>query len=940
MIEYKDKLTKNYKPVVYKSEKEVLNNINVSTFKFKRPGNEDDFNYQYSIFKHFKTNYLKSQICKYFIRGICPYYTNSKECQFAHSIKEINKQNYLKLIKDYENVKNTINLSCNYSKGYFILKPEYIVLIDYKNKYNLNITEDSINNDSGARSNIRKIIIKELFKDFMSFLLKDVLNSNYVLIDDLENIYIPAIGVNFKINLSFDLVYSKAALLKDLISNDNNSTNNINNQKYNNDVFKDKLVIYVKLIPCLEHLYEYFKNVIINSISNIIDNYNDNLKNEFENIELNKNKNNSNNNNTSLKNLNNDTKYKLLPNHTNNNNNKNEKFNKKLKDNKTKVIKEYKNKQMHLSIESNPNNIIPLNSKFIKSLIIKYSSNLMPDIYKSLFTLMKINENEYLQILSNDSMFINNLSKLFKDNNIGLKYFSSKNINDLISIFDVNNYIDEGNNIMNKDINLNIENNNKSYIINIVYSLDYLIDNYFKLYKDYCINYKISNCTINFNIITYVLFNNKVIFFSDNNNNNHICFISKLINIYNKLDCIEILELSYDLQINKIKNTNNNIKEDLNKLIVCNQKNKLANYIKDILNYEIINLNKDNNNINNNLLIKTEIQKFLYNILIVNDYDTIIQMAEDVSKFEYIGVDIEGSLYSKFNFYEYINSLNNPSKKEKYIKINPLTINLIQIYNKINNTVYLIDVYTLAYLNSDNVIYEALKSLLTFIFQSSNIIKIMHDCRGDILALKRMFNIYAVSVIDLSCMYLFLKQGQMQIDFKNRLFKYNNKQVLESYIKSLLDKNYKYNFNKIELSNNSKANTIVKFSELTKLIEENLIIPLNINKPGLNKVLSEFNYDINKQNIKVNYLKEKVGKLFKDKDFQKNSIFKRPIDLNSEWFNYSVMDCLYLENSYKNIKNQISELIFNDNIETKNTLKQDSLIFYLVLNISLSHLKE
>lgn len=824
-----------------------------------KPNDEKELQILIQKIKNFKSSYYKGQFCKYFLRGCC--INKPKDCQFAHSVKELNIDNYRRLLEDYEHIKHSCELTDNLQRGW-AFKNEYNSLYDYMlNNTKFRYSKYQINNNlSGKRHVIRQLMLIELFNEFYDILLEKVINIDvkeenkidYIPIKDLNELYLKAVASGIRIKYD----QSPYFFIKDIIIN-------------------DKKVSAIRRIPSLEIMNKYYKNLLIQKIEEYVDlnikaGQEEKLPNEIIN--------------------NDEAQEKTLssPNKCNTNiktnNAKKEKMEKK-----DKKIKEEKLIPLNL--------IFPITSQFIRRVLVTQTASNYPDIISSYFKQKNITCLEYLQELKQDSDFVEKIITIaekagikLNNNNIALipnnlELFMTT-FNEMNSEFNKNNknafFVDLNNIVYNSKLKIFIS-------TNIGYSVKefkFLIKSMYLCTNETKIEMKKKNIkdgskTINTDVLQYTLFLN--------NNNKYFIFNLKKFSYLNNFSINELLSneifercsnLSETIQQDLSLNEDNDDEES--KTIYIKENDREDRVLNNIINkidsqIELINKSKDIFNFdtdNNNIETYTLETKYQENfkITIINNYQSLKEFVLISPYIKTISIDLEGKL-----------------------SLDCVDIELIQCYcsfknddsNKIiQSQVFIFDLYSIksrknSCSNSD---YSKLNSellyhiqlILTKVLENQYIVKIFHDCRGDINALHKELQICVSNVIDISCLHIFNQQLEIHKVLKDNHYSELNQVSFEKVFQGkdkILDSMFS------EFYNDMYCSTL----------------------PSLNKILEKC---LNK----TNYLKEKIGAMFGDTK-QRNFFLTRPIE--KDWLNYSALDVVYLEDSVKVLEENILDTLKN-----------------------------
>ena len=249
-------------------------------------------------------------------------------------------------------------------------------------------------------------------------------------------------------------------------------------------------------------------------------------------------------------------------------------------------------------------------------------------------------------------------------------------------------------------------------------------------------------------------------------------------------------------------------------------------------------------------------------IAYIDDENSLKYFIQKISSFKTIVVDIEGRLRLRFP-----------------------DINLIQICSQLNE-IFILDITAFVHGSNNKTNEEQDKqrkqlplliNILKSIFMNINIQKIFFDGRNDLIAIHSQFHICVCNYFDLSSIYSAVNSFNDQLQFK------------------------------INTKNNNTS-----YEEFNSMI--------NISKrfycsKGINIVLNEYHPE-----HKINYLKDKYHELFEKE--KKEYFTNRPII--EEFLLYSVMDVMYIYDTFINLKERLTNIIMkiynitsisNNNIE-------------------------
>lgn len=839
-----------------------------------KPYIEEEFNEIIQKIRNFKSSYHKGQFCKYYLRGCC--IDKPEDCQFAHSIKEFNVENYRRLLKDFEQIKHTCELVDNLQRGWALAGNNYPIIYEYMLEHtSYKFSKYQINNLAGKRHVIRQIMLRDIFNEFYDILLDQVINKDlndhekmdYIPIKELNEYYLKAAAIKVKYEQSHYF------FIKDSITNK-----------------KDKKVSVIRRVPSIEVMDKYYKNLLIKKID------------EYVGIIVNGANNNSeisNESNTKIIAEEKQEKRSVSPVEDNSNIKENTK--------KTKVKKEKKiKKEKAIPL----NHIFPLTSKFIKRVLATQTDHNFPDIFSSYFKLKNIDDLEYLQELILDTDFVEKIITIAKKAGLELNKENMVSIPNNLELFLTTfNELNAELNKNSKDlfyVNLNdiVYNSKfKNFITpNIGFSvkdLKFLIKSMYlctnetrlemkkKLSKD-------SNKNLPNNVLQYILFRN----------NNSKCFIfnfKKFLDFdVNKLMSKEIFErcsyLSEPIQQELADDEDEDEEGSKPNNKDINKEDKILNNIIDMIDaqFKIISQNQKLLDIKENVETYTFESKYQesFKVTMINNYKSLKEFVLLSPYIKTIGIDLEGKLSSN-NVYIQLIQCHCSFKNEDNNKV-------------IESQVFIFDLHFIKerifYYSNNNIIENKKNALLyselffhiqltlTKVFENQNIIKIFHDCRGDLNALHKELRICVNNVLDISCLHIFNQQLIAHKSLKDNHFNELNQ---SSFEKLFLEKDKFLDSMFSEFYNDMYCSTL----------------------PSLNKILEKY---LNK----TNYLKEKIGAMFNDSKYS-SFFLARPIE--KDWLNYSTLDVIYLEDSVKvledNIFNNIKTLGYGDVFKNREDIR-------------------
>lgn len=486
---------------------------------------------------------------------------------------------------------------------------------------------------------------------------------------------------------------------------------------------------------------------------------------------------------------------------------------------------------------------VNLSPKLIKSILVRNENESMPSLLFYL-KIKQINENEYFNHLIKNNIFISNLNKTLT------KYILDYNKDSTIhSLFQVT------------DANLTFKNNLQKAISEKRFLFEetsfFLENEKSNINKSQKINFLLKQLIFQFNSIVFV-------------NNNY---------------------KSYGLNIDNIFQTDSSKNND-NIRIGCDIYSTYSLLFKNCMLFDKLKRRNIENIYDNqsfdcsNLLnIHTLIDEFILfdeienvKILIVDSFSTMAQFFISSFSFKLIAVDVE---------------------------LDMTGISIIQVYDYYSSICYIIDLFSIRkFKNNEEIIKNQLintlfQSITSFInekescslfsfcvfvikqiFESKEITKILHDCRNDVQMMSKEYHITPISIIDISCLYIFQKQIE----------------ILMSLIENPC------------LINDESLNVT---THLTK----------GIILPSLNKILKNINTQ------KINPLKEEIGNRFDNYDDEYFN--KRPF--HKEWMLYCVYDVVFLVDAYLNISLVIKRLL-KERYQVDSQINEGFMIIYYLLS--------
>lgn len=824
----------------------------------------------------FKSNYFKGQFCSYWIRGVC--WIPKEKCQFAHGIDDLIYENFVRLSENRkENIVDFGEIANNIQTFRILINKNYFLLHEFINEnkhkipelHNLNYSLEEINRSSKLRSDIRKLLLQKVFNEFIELVFKkkyEIMKQNNPVLFDKEKNNIENEREEIIKNVFFD-PYEFEQMIKSVglkINDRTLSQSKILKKNFVDKHTKKKKSI-IRLMPDTSDLLQNFVKIIINDFKKMKA---DDLRNAF-----------------------------------------------------------------------------PLNFKFINQLIIKNIAQEEPYIFNYM-NAKNVSYSEFMEELKNEAYLIENLDLLVAEKNKELinlnpnseliakeNYFHEENIDDIVNEFRA---------FMWEKYFKKLESENYSQKYGFM-SYEFIRENFFN-FANKKISYHISDNVLNL-IIKKILLFDKNLFFINNNNKNYVInfnhFQGLKLSAYfqeGKFDkrCnilqekVQILVQDHfnaekgseeeNEAITEAVSVFNILEDKILSFIKTNKENNfdnVSNLNEDEISEECKsqeipindNYNSKNNSEESHLQFNKGINYAKEEIVVIDDFSSLLYFIRKSKNFKLIAVDLEGRLNSK-----------------------SANINLIQIFDDFSKQIFILDVYKICHLeeNKKETLFECLQIIFTFIMENECIIKVFHDGRKDIAALHCFFKCCTSNFIDTSCIYSFIKQLDLQTEFYNinygekiKLMNTKNKSsknakadlFYEIFFNNLNDKeNNNNNNNKNDKNSNSPKNinnnvfTFNNFNYTTNHQISDIDIANmhslinNSSSPGLNKVLEAY-----EPNGNVNYLKDKMHGLMGSLSMKHKLFTNRPID--KDFLIYSAMDVKFLISSLKNMQEELKNKI-------------------------------
>ena len=208
----------------------------------------------YENYLNFKSSYYKGQLCSFYLRGSC--WLEIEKCQFAHGIKDLNIENYLSFSENHfkKQIKNSKEYANNIQKYYMIVSfrsKDYSQLYEYQvelkknDKIKFFYSLDVVNQDARKRTEIRRILHREIFQEFCEFFFLKLFKDEIIAIEKFEKYYE---SLGFKYN--FRKFSSLKLLNKTIIDKKTKVKKSI-----------------IKLMPTLEEMMTSFEEILISKLT-------------------------------------------------------------------------------------------------------------------------------------------------------------------------------------------------------------------------------------------------------------------------------------------------------------------------------------------------------------------------------------------------------------------------------------------------------------------------------------------------------------------------------------------------------------------------------------------------------------------------------------------------------------------------------------------------